>query len=210
MIRIVIADDHALMRAGMRQLFALTPDVEVVGEAADANELLPLLDRGGVDVLLLDLSMPGAHGVELIGRLRARYAGLPVLMVSMHDKAPIAREALKAGARGYLGKDAEPETLVAAVRRVAAGGFFIDPAIAEAMALESAGQAATLAHDALSERERQLLPLLARGLSIGAIADMLGLSAKTVSSHKARMMDKMGFRSAAELVRYALEHDLIA
>lgn len=209
MIRICITDDHTLMREGLKQLFALFPDLQVVGEATNGTQVLECLRRGAVDLLLLDMSMPGISGEDLIGRLRAHYPELPILVLSMHNEAPVAQRALKAGANGYVSKDADPETLVAAMRKVAAGGRFIGQDMAERLAFASAGLAADAAHERLSSRELQVLRLLARGMSVNDIASSLGISNKTVSTHKARMMEKMGFANNAEMLRYAMTEGLV-
>jgi DNA-binding NarL/FixJ family response regulator len=208
MIRLLIADDHTLMREGLKQLFAMLADIELVGEAVNGAQVQEQLRQGGIDLLLLDMSMPGICGDDLIARIRSQYPELPVLVLSMHNEPQIAVRALKAGANGYLTKDGDPDTLLAAVRRVAGGGRFIDPSLAESMAFASDGQSDRLRHENLSDRELQVLRQLARGISVNDIADMLAISNKTVSTHKARLMEKMGFHNNADLVRYAVMHGL--
>lgn len=207
-IRILIADDHALMREGLKQLFALVGDVVVVGEAYDDTSLRACLATTEVDLLLLDMTMPGIHGSDLISRLRGPYPSLPILVLSMHNQPFLAQQALKAGANGYISKDNDPEAVLTALRRVAAGGHFIDAAIAEKMALESCGLKAPTDHDRLSSREIQTLRLLSRGASLNDIAAELRISSKTVSTHKTRLMEKMGFKTNADLMRYAITHGL--
>jgi len=209
MVRLLIADDHTIMREGLKRLFALAQDVEVVGEAENGAQLLDRLRDDGIDLLLLDMSMPGISGEDLIARIHAHYPALPILVLSMHNETQIAQRALRAGARGYLTKDRDPETLLAAIHRVAAGQRFIDPGLAEQMALEASGVGQCADHAALSDREFQVLRLIAAGLSVNAIADQLAISNKTVSTHKTRMMEKMGFSSNADIVRYALVHHLV-
>jgi DNA-binding NarL/FixJ family response regulator len=209
MIRLMIADDHAIMRGGLKQLFALVDDIEVVGEAINGASALERLRQGGVDLLLLDMTMPGASGEDLVARIRAHYPNLAILILSMHNEPQIAQRALKAGANGYITKDRDPETLLGAVRKVAAGGRFLDSSIAEQMAFEASGIGEQKTHEHLTDREFQVLRLIARGISVNDIADQLAISNKTVSTHKARLMEKMGFASNAELVRYAVLHGLV-
>jgi DNA-binding NarL/FixJ family response regulator len=208
MIRLLLAEDHAIVRAGLRQLFRLVDDIEVAREASSGSHVLELLRRDLVDLVLLDLGMPGIAGADLITRIRSHYPHLPLLVLSMHNEPQIARRALKAGASGYITKDSEPELLLAAIRKVAAGGRFIDPALAELMAFDSVAAPGERPHDRLTDREYQILALLVRGASLNEVATKLSISNKTVSSHKARLMQKMGLRSNAELVRYGVLHGL--
>jgi DNA-binding NarL/FixJ family response regulator len=209
MIRLLIADDHAIMREGLKQLFALAGDLQVVAEAENGVLLLERLRQEGIDLLLLDMNMPGICGEDLIARIRAHYPTLPILVLSMHNEVQIAQRALKSGASGYLTKDRDPETLLGAIRRVAAGGRFIDAALAEQMAFAATGLGPCSQHDALTDRELQVMRLLARGLSVSQIAAELIISHKTVSTHKARLMEKMAFISTADIVRYAMTHQLL-
>lgn len=210
MIRILMAEDHAIVRSGLKQLFALASDIQIVGEALNGAQVLDYVRQGGIDLLMLDMTMPGISGAELIARVHAHDAKLPILVLSMHNEAQIARRALKAGAHGYLTKDSDPETLLAAVRKIAGGGRCIDASLAEQMAFEHTAPDQELPHEELlSDREFHIFRLLARGLSVNEISDQLAISNKTVSTHKARLMQKMNFHSNAELVRYAIEHDLI-
>jgi DNA-binding NarL/FixJ family response regulator len=210
MIRILIADDHAIVREGLKQLFALDSDVVVAGEAIDGAQVLETLRQGGsFDLVLLDMTMPGVSGVNLISRIRAQDGAPPILVLSMHNELQIARRALNAGASGYLTKDSRPDILITAIRRVAAGGRFIDPGLAEQMVFEAGGSGQRLPHELLSDREFNILRLLVRGKSVNDIAEELVISNKTVSTHKARLMQKMNFQNNAELVRYAVAHDLI-
>jgi len=208
MIRLLIADDHTLMREGLKQLFAIVSDLSVVGEAMNGSEVLDRLRQGGVDLILLDMTMPGISGEDLITRIRAHYPDLFILVLSMHNEPLVAQRALKAGANGYLSKDGDPETLLAAIRKVAAGGRFLDASIAEKMAFEASGLSPVAHHESLSDREFQVLRLLAKGMGVNDIAAELAISNKTVSTHKARMMEKMGFQSNADLVRYAIAQGL--
>lgn len=209
MIRVFIADDHVVVRGGLKQLFALMGDIVVAGEAADGAELLEKLRHEQFDLLLLDLTMPGLSGVNLIGRVRAEHAKLPILVLSMHNELQVAKRVLQAGAAGYVTKGSMQETLMDAVRRVAAGGRFIDPVIAEQMMFEKSVPGEMAAHERLSERELHILKLFAKGRGVNEIALELFISNKTVSTHKARLMQKMNFQNNADLVRYAADHGLI-
>jgi len=209
MIKLLIADDHAIVRTGLRQLFALTPDLQVVGEAVNGAEVLAYLRQQPVDLLLLDKNMPGISGTDLIGRVKAHQPELPVLVFSMHNEPLVAARMLKAGANGYITKDCEPDILLAAVREVAAHGSYIDPAIAERMTLESTCAAALEPHTRLSDRELEVFRLLTTGQSVKAIAAQLAISHKTVSTHKMHLLDKLNLTSMAELMRYAMLHDLL-
>lgn len=209
MIRILIADDHAIVREGLKQLFALCADIRVAGEAMNNVQVGEALRRGGVDLLLLDMSMPGISGVDLIRRVRLQDAHLPVLVLSMRNELQIVRRALQAGASGYLTKDSDPTVLMEAVRKVAAGGRFIDPALTEQLVFGPQGGEQGAPHTRLSNREFDILRLLAEGKSVNDIAALLSISNKTVSTHKARLMQKMDCHNSSALVRYAVEHGLI-
>lgn len=206
MIHILVADDHAIVRSGLKQIVATCSDLAVSGEATHGAEVLEAARHGGHDLLLLDMNMPGVSGIDLIRRVKAARPQLPVLVLSMHNEGQVASRALRAGAAGYVTKDSEPEILVAAIRRVAAGGRFIDPALAEAMVF--AGGCDAPPHEVLSDREFEVLQLLARGHSLNDIAACLKVSAKTVSTHKARLMQKLAVDNNAELLRYAIRYGL--
>ena len=209
MIRLLIADDHAIVRGGLRQLFALATDMQVVAEAASGAEVLTHLRQGQIDLLLLDLNMPGISGADLIARVKAHQRDLPILVFSMHNEPLMAGRMLKAGASGYITKDCEPDRLLAAVRRVAAHGNYIEPGIAERMAFNASSAAPRPPHALLSEREQEVFRLLITGQSINAIASQLVISNKTVSTHKARLLEKLNLAGMAELMRYAMQHDLL-
>ena len=207
MIRMVIADDHAIVRGGIRQIMAATDDIEVVAEAASTDEALALARQGNVDMLLLDISLPGLGGLELLKVLQTEVPTLPVLILSMHNEGQIVQRALKAGSQGYITKDSEPEVLLAGVRRVAAGGKFIDPALVESVVFTS-GETDSHPKAVLSEREYQILQMIVSGKPLGDIADELHLSPKTVSTHKMRMMQKLGVSNNPDLVRCAIRHGM--
>jgi len=208
MIRVLIADDHAIVRQGLRQVLALAPELELIGEAKDGWETIEQVRAGGLDLLLLDLNMPGPNGVELIKRVREAVPRLPILVLSMHGESQIARRAIKAGASGYLTKDSEPETLIAAIRQVAGGAHYIEPAVAERLLFDAHASDTELPHLALSDREFQIFLLLVAGRGVNDIGEALHLSAKTVSTHKFRLMQKLGVDNLSDLVRYALKHEL--
>jgi DNA-binding NarL/FixJ family response regulator len=208
-IRVLIADDHVIVRSGLKQLFELMGDIAVVGEATNGDEVLEVLRQKEFDLILLDLTMPGLSGVNLITRIRASYEKVPVLVLSMHNELQIAKRVLQAGASGYVTKGSEQDTLMAAIRKVAAGGRFIDPGVAEQMMFEKPLTREALPHERLSERELHIMKLIAAGKSINDIADELFISNKTVSTHKARLMQKLNFLSNAELVRYAADNGLV-
>lgn len=208
-LRVLLADDHRIMREGLRQLFGLMPDIEVVGEATTGAEVLDALREFQIDLLLLDMTMPGISGDDLITRIRSHHPALPILVLSMHEEPQIAQRALKAGANGYLTKDQDSQTLLSAVRKVSSGGRFIDPLLAERMAFEVSGVTRRADHQSLTNRELEVMRLLAKGLRVGDIAQKLSLSDKTISTHKSRLMEKMGFGSTVELVRYALDNGLV-
>lgn len=207
MIRIVVADDHVIVRAGLVQLLTTQPDLQVVAEAADADQTVRAARDVPCDLLLLDLNMPGDAGVPLIGRLRAAHPTLPILVLSMHQDALIVSRALKAGASGYLSKGSPVAQLLDAVRTVAQGGKVLDALLVPAVVF-SPRRDHQAPHEVLSDRELQVLGLIAAGLRVGDIADQLHVSAKTVSTHKMRLMHKLGIDNVAGLVRYADEHGL--
>ena len=208
MTRILIADDHAIMRGGLKQLIEFDARLQVAAEAENGAQVLEQLRLGEFDLLLLDMSMPGLSGEDLISRVHGRYPRLPILVLSMHNEAQIAQRALRA-ASGYLTKDHNPETLLAAIHRVADGGRYLDPRIAEQLAFASSSPTDDAAAQ-LSDREFQILRLLAQGLSVNQIADQLVISNKTVSTHKTRLMEKMGFTCNADIIKYAMTHGLTA
>lgn len=205
MIRVLLADDHPIVRDGLRRLLAADPHFEVVAEAADGDEALALVRANDYDVAVLDMSMPGLSGLDLVKRLKLERPALRVLVLSMHGEQQYAARALKAGASGYVNKDTAAEQLLGALRKVAAGGVHVSDAAAASL-VAGAGAAP---HEALSDREFEVLRLLAQGLTPTEIGERLHLSVKTVSTHKSRAQDKLGVAGTAELVRYALENKLL-
>lgn len=209
MIRLLIADDHAILRDGIKQLVSSTPDIEVIAEAANGDEIRACLRRNTFDLLLLDLSMPGIDGAELISQLKFHWPKLPTLIFSGHSEIGVAVLAIQAGASGYVTKDCDPETLLRAIRKVADGGQFMDPEIAEQVFFNVLTPHQSLPHMRLSKRELEVFLLLAKGIGVNEIAERLTISNKTVSTHKTRLMEKMNLSTIASLFHYALEHQLI-
>ena len=209
MIRIVIADDHTIVREGLKQLLSATTDLSVVGEAQNGHEVLARVRSLDFDVLLLDISMPGKSGIELIKQVHAEKPKLRILVLSMHEEEQYAVRAIKAGACGYLTKESATAQLVSAIRKVAAGGAFITDSVAQQLALGAMPHAEGPPHSALSDREFQVFRELAAGKAVSDIAAQLNLSVKTVSTHKARIMQKMNMSNPAELIRYAIHHRLV-
>ena len=208
MLRLLIADDHALVRHGLRQIVAETDDLEVVAEAPNGNEALRLLREHEVDVVLLDVTMPDRNGIDVLKQIRREFGKLPVLLLTMHSEDEFGVRALKAGASGYLTKDSAPAQLVTAIRQVASGRKYISAALAEELANRVGGDATDAPHEALSDREFQTLRYIAAGKSLSEIAEALSLSPKTVSVYRARLLEKLSLRNNAELMRYALQNGL--
>jgi DNA-binding NarL/FixJ family response regulator len=210
MIRIVIADDHAIVREGLKRIVSVAPELQVVGEAADGTEVMQRVRELDFDVLVLDLSMPGRSGMELIKLAKAEKPRLRILVLSMHQETQYAVRAIRSGASGYLTKESAPAQLVQALAKIAGGGAYISAEVAEQLALGAMpGAAAAAPHESLSHREFEVMRRLAAGESVTDIATGLSLSVKTVSTHKANGMAKLGLQNQTDLVRYALRHGLI-
>jgi DNA-binding NarL/FixJ family response regulator len=209
MIRIVIADDHTIVREGLKQLLSAASDLVVVGEAQDGHEVMQRVRSLEFDLLLLDLSMPGRSGTELIKQVHTEKPKLRILVLSMHQEQQYAVRAIRSGAAGYLTKESASAQLVAAIRKVAAGGIFISVEVGEQLALGAMPNAEGLPHTTLSDREFQVFRLLVSGQSVSQVGEQLNLSVKTVSTHKARIMQKMNMHNQTELIRYAISHELI-
>ena len=208
MIRVVIADDHQILREGLKQLLQASGDVEIVGEAGDGFEVLERVRTLDFDVLLLDMSMPGKSGVELIRQVKGERPKLRILVLSMHEEHQYAVRAIRAGASGYLTKESAAAKLVAAIRKVGSGGAFISAEVAERLAQEAMPHADGPPHTTLSDREYEVFRMLVNGRTVTEIAASLHLSGKTVSTHKARLMEKLGIENNADLVHYAVRHRL--
>ena len=209
MIRVFIADDHPVVRAGLRGIIEGEPGLEVVGEAISADDLLGTIGRTPAEVLLLDVSMPGPGFLEVLRDIKRDHSRVAVLVLSVHPEDQYAVRALRSGAAGYLTKDHSPEELVAAIRKVHRGGKYVSPSLAEKLAAGLEIGAAGAAHETLSDREYDVLCLLGSGQTVKEIAGGLGLSPKTVSTYRARILEKMKLATNADLVRYAAQHGLI-
>jgi DNA-binding NarL/FixJ family response regulator len=209
MIRIVVADDHTIVREGLKGLLAAAGDLQVVGEASDGGQVMERVRALDFDLLLLDMSMPGRSGIELIRQVRSEKPKLKILILSMHEESQYAVRAIRAGAAGYLTKESASRQLVEAIRKVAAGGAFISAEVAQQLALGAMPDAKGPPHTALSDREFQIFRMIAEGLSVSDIAARLNLSVKTVSTHKANILRKMNMETQGDLIRYALTHRLV-
>ena len=214
MIRIAIVDDHAMVRAGLRQFFSDQADLAVVAEAANGREVLDIVRRGGVDVIVLDIAMPGASGVDALASIRAHAPALPVLILSGFPETDYATTMLRQGASGYLNKDCDPDEIVLAIRTLARGRKYISTGMAERLASALARglpdvQGDTALHELLSERELQVFLRLAQGEALGHVAKSLSLSGKTISTYRARVMEKLQLVSNSDLTYYALKNGLI-
>ena len=209
MTRIVIADDHAVVRKGLRLILADADELQVAGEAASADELLTLLRTRPVDTVILDVGLGDRDGIEVLKQIRASFPRVRVLMISMHSEDVFAIRALRAGAGGYVEKSAAPELLLDAVRKVAAGGKYVSPAMADRLAEHIAGDAAgLLPHERLTDREFEVFRLLGHGKSVTEIARALNLSVKTVSTHRAHVIAKTGLETNAAIVDYVIANKL--
>ena len=207
MIRLLIADDHPIVREGLRRIAADQPGISVVAEAASAHEALSRVANIAVDVMLLDVSMPGPGFIEVLQQVRREHPSVKVLVLSVHPEDQWAVRALRAGAAGYLTKDHSPEQLIEAIRRVYRGGKYVTAALAEKLATGLEADGAT-PHEVLSDREYEVLRALGAGLSVKDVAGRLGLSPKTVSTYRTRILEKMQLRTNADLVRYVRDHAL--
>ena len=210
MIRILLADDHAIIRDGIKQNLADTDDLLVVGEAANGTQILKLLAAQDFDLLVLDISMPGRSGLEMIKVIKKEQPHLPILILSMHNEEQYALRALHAGAAGYLTKESDSDVLVAAMRKVAAGGICFSTKVTELLTREHMPQTDALPHTRLSDREFEVFEKIVAGIRLTDIANELHLSIKTISTHKSRILQKMGMESDAELIRYAISNNLDA
>ena len=209
MIRVLVVDDHDVVRQGVKRILADTPDMRVAGEAENGREAFSKVAKQSWDVVLLDLSMPGKGGLEVLHDLKRLRPQLPVLVFSMHTEGQYTMRAFKAGAAGYLLKDSLPQELVSALRKVVYGGRYVSPELAEQLVVEVARKSNQPLHSELSDREYQVLCLLATGNTVSDIADELALSAKTISTYRTRILDKLHLKSTAELIRYAVRHQLV-
>lgn len=208
MIKIVIADDHEIVREGLLRVVGEAEDIEVIGEAANGREVLQWVKKGGFDMLVLDLSMPDHSGVDFIKRLKDESPKLPILVLTMHEEEQYAVRSIRAGASGYLTKESASKELISAIRRVATGRLYINPSVAEKLALDTMTTHNGPPHKSLSDREFEIFQMVVHGRTMTDIAAQLHLSVKTVSTHKARILQKMNMLSVADLVRYAMSNGL--
>ena len=208
-LRVLIADDHPVVRRGVRGILEDAPDVGEVAEAETPQQVLDLVRATPWDVLLLDLGLPGRGGLEVLKDVRQEYPKLPVLILSVQPESQYAIRALRAGAAGYLTKESAPESLLIAIRKVHAGGRYVSAALAEQLAAEVGVDADTPPHQRLSDREFEVMRMLAAGRSVGQVADQLSLSVKTISTYRARILEKMGMATNADLTQYAFRNRLI-
>jgi two-component system, NarL family, invasion response regulator UvrY len=208
-IHVLIADDHAIVRQGLKQILSETGDLVIVGEADDGADALQLARSKSWDVFLLDISMPSRNGIDTLKQLKKEFPRLPVLMLSMHSEEQYAVRAIKSGAAGYLTKQSAPELLVTAIRQVASGKRFISPTLAEQLAAAISDDGDKMPHERVTDREYQVLVRIASGKTLTNIAQELNLSVKTVSEYRKRLLDKMRLETTAELIRYGVEHGLV-
>jgi DNA-binding NarL/FixJ family response regulator len=207
-IRVVLADDHPVVRAGLRQILTEAPDLAIAGEAGDGTGVMERVGAARPDVLVLDITMPGPPFVTLLRNLRRSHPDTAVLVLSVHPEDQYALRAFRAGASGYLSKERSPELLVEAIRRVARGGRYVPDSLAERLVTRLGAGGEMEPHETLSDREYEVLCLLGAGRTVGEIAEQLKLSPKTISTFRARILQKMRLRTSAELIRYAVEHEL--
>ena len=209
MTRILIADDHAVVREGLRQIIAKHADLVVAGEAVSGPDVLSKIRSSSYDVVLLDLSMPGRSGLEILREIRSEHRNLPVLILSVHPEELYAVRALKAGASGYMTKESAPEQLIEAIRKVSGGGKYISQSLAERLANELDNDSDRAPHERLSDREYQVLCMLGSGKTVKEIAEELSLSVPSISTYRARILEKMNMKNNAELTHYAIRNGLV-
>jgi DNA-binding NarL/FixJ family response regulator len=209
MIKIIVADDHAIVRAGIIQILSDDPGLQVIDEAGEGHELLSKVRSNDPDVVLLDMTMPGMDGLDVLKQLKIERPKLPVLILTIHPETQYALRVLKAGASGYITKSSAPDELIQAIKKVFRGGKYISPAFAEKLAFQLDTDFKELPHETLSDREYQVILLIASGKTVSEIADELSLSVKTISTYRSRILEKMNMKNNAELTRYVFEHQLL-
>jgi DNA-binding NarL/FixJ family response regulator len=209
MIRILIADDHAIVRRGLKHIVSEQSDMTVGGEAENAREVLDLVRAGHWDVVVLDINMPGRSGLEALKELKRQHPKLPVLVLSVHPEDQYGVRVLKAGAAGYLTKDSAPDELVKAIRKVHRGGRYVSASLAETLVFELATETDQPRHKSLSDREYQIMTMIASGKTVGEIGQELSLSVKTISTYRTRVLEKMKMRTNAELTHYVIQNQLL-
>ena len=209
MLKILIADDHAILRKGLREILARELEGAVFGEAKDAQQVFTEAQRQHWDLVILDISMPGRSGLDVLRDLKREQPQLPVLVLSMHPETQYGKRVLKAGAAGYLNKESAPEELVQAIHKVLNGGRYVSPALAEKLAFDLSLESDQFPHEKLSDRELEVLRMMASGKTVSQIAETLHLSVTTVSTYRARILEKMNMKTTAELMHYGLSHRLV-
>lgn len=209
MIRIIIADDHTIVREGLKQIISESPEMTVAGEASDGQDLLEKVRRENFDAVLLDITMPGRSGIDILKQLKAEKPGLPVLMLSMHPEDQYALRAIKAGASGYLTKETAPDELIKAIKKITSGGKYITPSLAERLVSVFSDNTDELSHKKLSDREFEVFLKIAAGKQVSQIAGDMFLSVKTVSTYRSRILSKMNMSNNAELMHYAMKNGLL-
>jgi two-component system invasion response regulator UvrY len=209
MIRVLVADDHPLLRSGIKQVLGQESDVAVLGEAEDSEQVLQRIDEQGWDVVVLDIAMPGRSGLDALREIRRRRPNLPVLVLSMHSEEQFAIRAIKAGASGFISKSDAPTEIVRAIRKVVTGKKYVSASLAETLANAIESETHRPPHESLSDREFQVMCRIASGKTVSQIAVEISLSVKTVSTYRARILEKMSMRTNAELTRYALQTGLV-
>lgn len=209
MIKVLIADDHAVVREGLKQILAETSEMIVVGEAANGQQVLDLMHKEDFDFLLLDIAMPGRGGMDTLKQVKLERPKLPVLVLSMYPEEQYAIRALKAGASGYLTKDSAPEELISAIKKVSSGGKYVSSSLAEKLAFELEKGTGEPALEKLSDREYQVMLMIASGKTVKEIADELLLSVKTISTYRARIIEKSGMKNNAEIMHYVINEGLV-
>ncbi len=209
MPRVMIIDDHAIVREGLKQIIREEDDMQVVAEAGSGAEALSKLESIDCDVILLDISMPGRSGLDLLKEIRLRNENASVLVLTMYPEEQYAVRALKAGAAGYLTKDSAPDELLGAIRKIAAGGRYISQSLAERLALHIESPSGEMPHEGLSDREFEVLLMIASGKTVSEIASEMALSVKTISTYRARILEKTGMKNNAELTYYSIKNGLV-
>ena len=209
MLKILVADDHTIVRDGLKQILGEVPDMIVAGEAADGSKVLRKVREGHYDLVLLDIAMPGISGMDVLKQLRSERPDLPVLMLSMYPEEQYAIRTLRAGASGYLTKESASDELITAIRKVCSGGKYITSSLAEKLAFCLDSYSDQPVHERLSDREYQVVRMIASGKTVTEIAEALSLSVKTISTNRSRALKKMGMKTNAEITYYAIKHGLV-
>ena len=209
MIKILIADDHAIVREGLKQILSESPDLVVVAEASSGQEVLEKISKNDLDLVVLDIAMPGRGGLDILKEIKTQKPRLPVLMLSMYPEEQYAIRVLKSGASGYLTKESAPSELVMAIRQISQGKKYISPSLAEKLAIDLEINPDKMPHEILSDREYQVMCMISSGKTLKEIADGLSLSIKTISTYRSRILEKMNMKTNAELTHYAIKNNLV-